>query len=147
MAKYQKQPMGETKEDKTFDKYQVLLQTEPIVLQAGAEAKLVYLFGDAQNGGTSLTGLQPYLGAMGHAVILSENLDFIHAHAMDDKTLASRGVVQFKATFPKEGKYKVFGQFQREGKVFTTDFVTPVYKNLSPADQRINSGDDVHSGH
>jgi hypothetical protein len=84
---------------------------------------------------------------MGHAVILSENLDFIHAHAMDDKTLASRGVVQFMTTLPKEGKYKVFGQFQREGKVFTTDFVIPVYKNLSPADQRINSGDDVHSGH
>ncbi len=147
MAKYQKQPMGETKEDKTFGKYQVLIQTEPIVLQASTEAKLIYLFGDAQNGGASLTGLQPYLGAMGHAVILSENLDFIHAHAKDDKTLASRGVVEFMATFPKEGKYKIFGQFQHDGKVFTTDYVLPVYQNLSPADQRINSGDDVHSGH
>jgi len=147
MAKYQKQPIGETKEDKTFGKYQVILQTEPIVLQANSEAKLAYLFGDAENGGVSLTGLQPYLGAMGHAVILSENLDFIHAHAKDDKTLASRGVVEFMATLPKEGKYKVFGQFQHNGSVFTTDFVLPVYANLSPADQRINSGDDVHSGH
>lgn len=147
MAKYQKQPIGDTKEDKTFGKYQVLLQTEPIVLQANTEAKLVYLFGDAENGGTSLTGLQPYLGAMGHAVILSENLDFIHAHAKDDKTLASRGIVEFMATLPKEGKYKVFGQFQHNGSVFTTDFVLPVYANLSPADQRINSGNDVHSGH
>lgn len=147
MAKYQKQPIGDAKEDKTFGKYQVILQTEPIVLQAGTEAKIVYLFGDTQNGGTSLSGLQPYLGAMGHAVILSENLDFIHAHAKDDKVLASRGVVEFMATLPKEGKYKIFGQFQHDGKVFTTDFVLPVYKNLSPADQRINSGDDVHSGH
>lgn len=147
MAKYQKQPIGDAKEDKTFGKYQVILQTEPIVLQANSEAKLAYLFGDAEKGGASLTGLQPYLGAMGHAVILSENLDFIHAHAMDNPALASRGVVEFMATLPKEGKYKVFGQFQHEGKVFTTDFVLPVYANLSPADQRINSGDDVHSGH
>jgi hypothetical protein len=147
MTNYQKQPVGDTNEDKTFGKYQVLLQTEPIVLQANTAAKLVYLFGDAQNGGASLTGLQPYLGAMGHAVILSENLDFIHAHATDNKLLASRGVVEFMATLPKEGKYKVFGQFQHNGNVFTTDFVLPVYANLSPADQRINSGDDVHSGH
>lgn len=147
MTKYQKQPIGDTKDDKTFGKYQVLLQTEPIVLQANTEAKLVYLFGDTTKGGTSLTGLEPYLGAMGHAVILSENLDFIHAHAMDNATLASRGVVEFMATLPKEGKYKVFGQFQHNGQVFTTDFVVPVYANLSPADQRINSGDDVHSGH
>lgn len=147
MAKYQKQPIGDTKEDKTFGRYQVIVQTEPIVLQADTAAKLVYLFSDAQNGGASLTGLQPYLGAMGHAVILSENLDFIHAHAKDDKVLASRGVVEFMTTLPKEGKYKVFGQFQHDNNVFTTDFVLPVYKNLSPADQRINSGDDVHSGH
>ena len=97
---------------------------EPIVLQANTEAKLVYLFGDTTKGGTSLTGLEPYLGAMGHAVILSENLDFIHAHAMDNATLASRGVVEFMATLPKEGKYKVFGQFQHNGQVFTTDFVS-----------------------
>ena len=147
MAKYQKQPMGDTKEDKTFGKYQALLQTDPIVLQAGTAAKLAYLFGDSQKSSMPLTGLQPYLGAMGHAVILSEDLDFIHAHAKDDKVLASRGVVEFMANFPKEGKYKIFGQFQHDGEVFTTDFVLPVYENLSPADQRINSGDDVHSGH
>lgn len=147
MTKYKKQPVGDTKEDKTFGKYQVLLQTEPIVLQASTEAKLIYLFGDAQNGGMSLTGLEPYLGSMGHAVILSENLDFIHAHAKDDKTLASRGVVEFAATFPKEGKYKIFGQFKHDGKVFTTDYVLPVYQNLSPADLRINSGNDAHSAH
>jgi len=147
MAKYQKQPIGDTKEDKTFGNYQVILQTDPIVVQAGSEAKLVYLLSDAQKGGASVTGLEPYLGAMGHAVILSENLDFIHAHAMDDPTLASRGVVEFITTLPKEGKYKVFGQFQRSGEVFTTDFVLPVYGSLSPADHRINSGSDVHSGH
>lgn len=147
VTKYQKQPTGDTKEDKTFGRYHVILQTEPIILQASTEAKLIYLFGDAQNAGQSLNSLEPYLGAMGHAIILSENLDFIHAHAMTDATLNSRGIVKFMATFPKEGKYKVFGQFQHQGKVFTTDFVVPVYKNLAPADVRINSGDDDHSSH
>lgn len=145
LAKYQKQPIGDTIEDKTFDRYHVILQTEPIILQSNTEAKLTYLFSDAKNGGQSINNLEPYLGAMGHAVILSESLDYIHAHAITDATLNSRGIVNFIATFPKEGNYRVFGQFQHQGSVFTTDFVVPVYINLAPADVRINSGDDVHS--
>lgn len=147
MSKYKKQTLGETKEDKTFGRYQVILQTDPLIVAANTEAKLTYLFGDAQNAGQSINNLEPYLGAMGHAVILSENLDFIHAHAMTDKTLNSRGIVEFMAKLPKEGNYKVFGQFQHEGKVFTTDFVIPVYKSLAPGDVKINSGNDEHSGH
>lgn len=147
MAKYKKQPTGDATEYKTFGNLEVLFQTEPTIISANASTKLSFLFGDAQKGGQAVGDFQPYLGAMGHAVVLSENLDFIHAHAIDDKTLASRGIINFMLTPPEAGKYKVFGQFQRNDKVVTADFVLPVYKSLAPADVRINSGDDVHSGH
>ena len=36
--------------------------------------------------------------------------------------------------FPEAGKYKVFTQFQRAGKVFTTDFVVTVAQGTSSLD-------------
>jgi len=44
--------------------------------------------------------------------------DYIHAHAIKD-TLA--GQVHFMTIFPQPGKYKVCGQFNRQGKILTAD--------------------------
>jgi preprotein translocase subunit YajC len=76
--------------------------------------------------GQPITNLENYLGALGHSVILKEGtLDFIHAHA--DETIANRGPeIKFSASFPEEGIYKIFTQFQHQNKVITTDYVIRV---------------------
>jgi hypothetical protein len=68
--------------------------------------------------GNAVTDLQPYLGAMGHLVVISASAaDYVHAHPLDSKS--DVGVVEFDVHFPGPGIYKAWGQFQRAGKVFT----------------------------
>lgn len=68
--------------------------------------------------------LQPYLGAMGHLVIISaDGAEYVHAHPLSESQTAPEGVVEFAAHFPKPGLYKAWGQFQRHDAVFTVPFV------------------------
>ncbi|MBS1985665.1 MAG: hypothetical protein JST16_16015 [Bdellovibrionales bacterium] len=68
--------------------------------------------------------LQPYLGAMGHLVIISaDGREYVHAHPLSDAQTAPDGAVEFAAHFPKPGIYKAWGQFKRDGAVFTVPFV------------------------
>ena len=68
--------------------------------------------------------LQPYLGAMGHLVIISaDGHEYVHAHPLSEAKTAPDGAVEFAAHFPKPGIYKAWGQFQRGGSVFTVPFV------------------------
>jgi hypothetical protein len=63
---------------------------------------------------------EPYLGAGGHLVALRDgDLAFLHVHPMDD-------TVRFAATFPTEGRYRLFLQFQHEGRVHTVAFTQEV---------------------
>lgn len=72
-----------------------------------------------------IKNLQPYLGAMGHAVAMSGDAKrYLHIHPMT--TEGNGPKVTFMTIFPKKGIYKVWGQFQREGKVFTVPFVINV---------------------
>jgi hypothetical protein len=58
---------------------------------------------------------EPYLGAGGHLVALREgDLAFLHVHP-------TAGVA-FEATFPTAGRYRLFLQFQHEGRVQTVAF-------------------------
>jgi len=74
------------------------------------------------------SGMEPYLGAWGHMLAASNDLvDTIHTHPMyvtdpdsDEKQ------VQFNMFFPREAIYRVWVQFQREGKVNTVAFTIPV---------------------
>lgn len=119
---YDKQVIGSEEKYKTFDKIQVSLATTPSSLQSGQETMLTF---NLKKDGTSLTDLQQYLGALGHSVIIKEgDLDFIHAHPVETKI--QNGKVQFVVNFPNAGRYKVFSQFQRGGKVTTTDFIVTV---------------------
>jgi hypothetical protein len=71
-----------------------------------------------------VSDLQPYLGAMGHLVIISaDGADYVHAHPLSESRSAPEGVVEFAAHFPKPGLYKAWGQFQRHDTVFTVPFV------------------------
>jgi hypothetical protein len=73
-------------------------------------------------------GIETYLGAWGHMLVASNDLvDTIHTHPMY-VTDADSGEkqVQFNMFFPREAIYRVWVQFQREGKVNTVAFTIPV---------------------
>jgi heavy metal-binding protein len=77
-------------------------------------------------GGRPVTDLEPFLGAMGHLVIVSQDRQaYIHSHPLDPN--ATRGpVVEFGMGFPKTGRYKAWGQFGHRGRVLTVPFVVEV---------------------
>jgi hypothetical protein len=60
--------------------------------------------------------VEPYLGARGHLVALREgDLAFLHVHPDEDS-------LSFMAEFPSAGRYRLFLQFQHEGRVHTAAF-------------------------
>jgi hypothetical protein len=62
-----------------------------------------------------------YLGAGGHLVALREgDMAFLHVHPTSDDAVA------FAATFPTEGRYRLFLQFQHEARVHTVAFTQVV---------------------
>ncbi|MFD2330126.1 hypothetical protein ACFSR7_12815 [Cohnella sp. GCM10020058] len=72
-----------------------------------------------------INDLQPYLGAVGHVVILSEDAkQYLHVHPIDEK--ATGPEAKFATSFPQSGTFKIWGQFQHNGEVFTVPFVVNV---------------------
>ncbi|MFF2483114.1 hypothetical protein [Paenibacillus sp. NPDC058071] len=93
-------------------------------LAAGAETALTFRFSDAKTK-KPIEDLQPYLGAIGHVVILSEDAEqFLHVHPLEEAGAGPEAT--FETTFPRSGIYKLWGQFQRGGQVFTVPFVVEV---------------------
>ena len=63
---------------------------------------------------------EPYLGAGGHLVALREgDMAFLHVHPTGDGP-------SFAATFPTVGRYRLFLQFQHEGRIQTVAFTQEV---------------------
>ena len=95
--------------------------------EALAQNVLTVTLADAKTG-AAITDLQPYLGAMGHMVLVHEDgVTYVHSHPDDTRSDVGRdGVVPFVARFAKAGRYRCWAQFQRGGKVLTTDFVVEV---------------------
>ncbi|KDN76090.1 hypothetical protein DF19_21410 [Streptomyces olindensis] len=80
--------------------------------------------------GKPVRNLQPYLGAYGHLVALrSGDLAYLHVHPNgepgDGKTKPGPDV-SFTATAPSAGAYRLFLDFQHEGKVRTAAFTVQV---------------------
>jgi hypothetical protein len=93
-------------------------------LMANMELNLNFNIRDAQTKKPA-TDLQPYLGAVGHVVILNQDGgEYLHVHPMVEKTNGPDA--KFMATFPHSGVFKIWGQFQQNGKVFTVPFVVKV---------------------
>jgi hypothetical protein len=64
--------------------------------------------------------VQDYLGAKGHLVALRQgDLAFLHVHPDEDR-------LRFMATFPTAGRYRLFLQFQVDGRVHTAAFTQEV---------------------
>ena len=77
--------------------------------------------------GKPVTDLQPYLGARGHLLIVSDDLtQYVHSHpAADDPERLPSDVV-FDVIFPQPGAYKLWAQFQRHDRVTTVAFTVDV---------------------
>src|SRR5258706_11611300 len=93
----------------------VELVTEPAQPIAGQKTMLFFRIKPG-------AGLEPYLGAWGHMLVASQDLvDAIHTHpAFGDAPLSDAGDakrIQFNLIFPRESIYRVWVQFQRDGKV------------------------------
>jgi len=75
--------------------------------------------------GSAITDLQPYLGAMGHLILVHQDaVTFVHSHPDERQAGAGRdGTVPFLVRFPKAGLYRGWTQFRRNGNILTSDFV------------------------
>lgn len=92
--------------------------------KTGGNATLTYTFRDEKTG-KELTDMENYLGAAGHVVILSKDMEtYLHVHPKEQSSGSSSA--SFTTVFPDNGIYKIWGQFQREGHVVTVPFVIQV---------------------
>jgi hypothetical protein len=75
--------------------------------------------------GRAITDLQPYLGAMGHLILIHQDgVTFVHSHPDERQPDVGRdGKVPFLVRFPKSGLYRGWSQFQRNGNILTSDFI------------------------
>jgi uncharacterized membrane protein len=110
------------------------LTCQPRISTAGTHAMLMFRLMDC---GQPVTDLEPYMGAMGHCAIISQDTRmFLHCHPeqLYPSTPDSRGgpVIAFHTAFPSAGRYKIWGQFKRGGKIVVADFVVDVKDSFLP---------------
>jgi hypothetical protein len=115
---------------KTVGSVTAHVDLEPSTLVEGQFGHLAFTLTDAKTG-RPITDLQPYLGAFGHALILSEDMrDYVHSHPFEDLDGVAKGfsgpTVTFEAYMPKAGRYRAWSQFQRNGEVVTIPFTINV---------------------
>ncbi|RNF77663.1 hypothetical protein [Streptomyces botrytidirepellens] len=91
--------------------------------------------------GRSVTDLDPYLSAYGHLVALrSGDLAYLHVHpngAPGDGKTKPGPTISFTATAPSAGTYRLFLDFQHQGKVRTASFTVDTGRSAQePAESR-----------
>ncbi|MFF5706951.1 hypothetical protein ACFY7H_31385 [Streptomyces sp. NPDC012794] len=81
--------------------------------------------------GKPVTDLEPYLGAYGHLVALRDgDLAYLHVHPNEGGPGPD---VSFTATAPSTGTYRLFLDFQHQGKVRTAAFTVNAGGGTAPA--------------
>ncbi|WP_418957737.1 hypothetical protein [Streptomyces tritici] len=111
---YAPKPLPAVAPTASVDGYEVKLGGTLAPGKAG-ELKLT-----VSKGGRPVTDLEPYLGAYGHLVALREgDLAYLHVHPNEGGPGPD---VSFTATAPSAGAYRLFLDFQHEGKVRTAAF-------------------------
>jgi hypothetical protein len=127
---YQPDPSGPMQG--TFGDLAVSVRPEHSPLRAHEDNKLVFTL---MRNGQPVTDLSPWLGAMGHLVLIHEDGEtFVHSHPVErtdaaGNPLPQNGQVAFWVRFPKPGVYRFWGQFnvgKGTEKVITTDFAVRV---------------------
>ena len=117
------------------DPIHVELLTQPRTLYAGLHATL--LFHLSVSDGRPLTDLQPYIGAMGHCVLISEDTTaYLHCHPeqlLTPKPDDHAGPdIAFHTLFPKPGRYRLWAQFRRGDQLLIAPFTVNVEQPLLP---------------
>jgi hypothetical protein len=93
---------------------------------AGREQLVTFDLRDA-GGGAPVTDLEPFLGAPGHLLLVSDDLTVaMHAHPILELSSVSGPTVVFQVLFPRAGTYRMWAQFQRHGQVLALPFTIPV---------------------
>lgn len=93
-------------------------------LMAGMPSTVAFTFRDLKTG-KPVKDLQPYLGAIGHAIAVDPTLEqFIHVHPVNAYSSGPQAL--FGILFQASGTYKLWGQFQRDGETFVVPFVIDV---------------------
>ncbi|MEU7699712.1 hypothetical protein [Streptomyces sp. NPDC039028] len=111
---YAPKPLPAAAPTATVDGYQVRLGG---TLNPGKAGELRLTVTKA---GKPVTDLEPYLGAYGHLVALRDgDLAYLHVHPNEGGPGPD---VSFTATAPSAGAYRLFLDFQHEGKVRTAAF-------------------------
>lgn len=109
---------------KEFGEYRVELQMTPDPPVRKDETTLTFTI---SRKGLPVTDLEPFLGAGGHCVILSEDgRSYLHSHPLEMGGDRFGPSITFHTLFPRPGAYKVWAQFQHQGKPLTFDFVIKV---------------------
>ena len=117
---------------KTQDGITAAVSLEPAVLVAGDYGHLRFTLTDARTG-EPVQDLQPYLGAFGHALIMSDDMrDAVHSHpSPGPDSDISRGFggpdVTFEGYMPRPGLYRAWSQFLRGGTLTTFSFTFSVH--------------------
>jgi hypothetical protein len=89
---------------------------------AGTEQKFSYRLTDAATG-APVRDLEPYLGAWGHSLLLSEDMtQFVHAHPVESLAAGGGPALTFKAVLPAPGTYRIWTQLKRRGELATAVF-------------------------
>jgi hypothetical protein len=125
----------------TVDGYGVTLSGD---LTAGAAADVT---ATVTKDGKPVTDLQPYLGANGHLVALrAADLAYLHVHPQES---TGRGPgVRFAVEVPTGGRYRLFLDFQHEGKVRTAEFtLSTVGTAPQPTGTTTQKEEEGHAGH
>ena len=111
------------------------LVRQPRTLTAGTHAMLLFRLSDH---GQPVTDVEPFMNAMGHCAVVSEDgRTLLHSHPeqLGTPTADARGGPDFAfhVLFPAPGRYKVWGQFKRDGRVVVVPFVVDVERPVLPS--------------
>jgi hypothetical protein len=118
---------------KSADGTIVDLQVDAREAIAGRVVPFTFRLTDERTG-QPVVDLEPYLGAWGHVLVLSEDMiDYIHAHPRqqlpdgpDRSALRGGPEATFEGLLPKPGRYRVWLQFQRSRRMSTVAFTISV---------------------
>lgn len=139
----------DTERQKAMDGLDVALKIAPN-LSANRQSLMMY---SITKNGAPVTDFQPYLGAMGHLMAVHQNgRDVVHTHAVGPGIDAQSGMevtpsmatssgpnFSFKLQLPSGGNYRIWAQFQHQGKILTVPFTLKVEPG-----QKANQGDKMN---
>ena len=110
--------------DKIVNGVRIRLETPEQL--AGREQIISCWLEDAKTG-EPVKDLEPYLGAWGHLLIVSSDLqDVVHSHPVAAVSDEGGPRIGFQQRFPRTGRYRMWAQFQRGGEIAVAQFTINV---------------------